>query len=74
MARFCTCKLDLYGLCGIPLVLFPQTILCCFIQEIVTLDVKEIAFKVLQQLPDVTILSRGDFLVSWNGREISRIT
>jgi len=56
------------------LVLFPQTILCCFIQEIVTLDVKEIAFKVLQQLPDVTILSRGDFLVSWNGREISHIT
>lgn len=39
-------------------------ILFSFIQEIETLDVKEVAFKVLEQLPDVTILSRGDFLVS----------
>ncbi|KAI0227084.1 DnaJ-like subfamily C member 10 [Lamellibrachia satsuma] len=34
--------------------------------EIETLDVKEVAFKVLEQLPDVTILSRGDFLAARN--------
>ncbi|KAK2178973.1 hypothetical protein NP493_521g01093 [Ridgeia piscesae] len=40
--------------------------------EIVTLDVKEIAFKVLQQLPDVTILSRGDFLSARNKLKLNK--
>ena len=43
--------------------LLHHAILLLFVQEISTLDVKEVAFNVLEQLPDVTILSRGDFQV-----------
>ena len=47
-------------------VLLHHQILFIILQVITTLDVKEVAFKVLEQLPDVTILSRGDFQVGHN--------
>ena len=51
-------------------VLLHHQILFLFMQEISTLDVKEVAFNVLEQLPDVTILSRGDFQVGHNEHHV----